>query len=115
MLDNRNAIKRWRTIALMTMIAVTTVLPALQTAAATPTTLQDGSSMTSAIPIKAADEKAGVTAEYRWIGEHFPGYHRGAQSLLNNNGRFYDAIDITTASGERRKIYFDITDYFGKM
>lgn len=86
-----------------------------QSAAVTPTMLQDGSSMVNAIPIKAPNEKTGVTAEYRWIAEHFPGYRRGAQALLNNNGRFYDAINITTASGEHRKIFFDITDYFGKM
>jgi hypothetical protein len=83
--------------------------------ATTLTTLQDGSSMAHAIPIHAPDEKTGVTAEYHWIAEHFPGYKRGGQSLLHDNGRFYDAIDITTANGERRKIFFDITDFFGKM
>lgn len=102
-----------RVIAALVMIAGTATT--WQSTAATPTTLQDGSSMATAIPIHAANEKAGVTAEYRWIAEHFPGYKRGPQSLLNGNGRFYDAIDITTTSGERRKIYFDITDYFGKM
>jgi hypothetical protein len=87
----------------------------IQSAAAIPATFQDGSSMANAIPIKAPNEKAGVTAEYHWIAEHFPGYKRGKQALLNGNGRMYDAIDITTTSGERRTVYFDITDYFGKM
>lgn len=71
--------------------------------------------MANAIPIKATNERAGVSAEYRWIGEHFPRYKRGTQALLNGNGRFYDSIEIVTASGERRKIYFDITEFFGKM
>lgn len=106
----------WRIItALAIAMCTATCLLPRQSAAITPTMLQDGSSMANAIPIKAPNEKAGVAAEYRWIAEHFPGYRRGAQALLNNNGRFYDAVNITTASGERRKIFFDITDYFGKM
>jgi hypothetical protein len=87
----------------------------LQSSATSPLVFQDGSSIANAIPIKATNERAGVTAEYRWIGEHFPGYKRGTQALLHGNGRFYDSIEIVTASGKRRKIYFDITDFFGKM
>jgi hypothetical protein len=87
----------------------------VQSSAAILTTLQDGTSMARAIPINAPNEKAGVAAEYHWIGEHFPGYKRGGQALLNGNGRYYDAIEIVTTSGEHRKIYFDITSFFGKM
>jgi hypothetical protein len=87
----------------------------VQASAPTLLTLQDGTSVAHAIPINEPNEKAGVAAEYHWIGEHFPGYKRAGQALLNENGRYYDAIDITTTSGERKKIYFDITGFFGKM
>jgi hypothetical protein len=93
---------------------VAAVVPA-QSSSATLVALQDGSNIEHAIPIDAQNERTGVAEEYRWIGEHFPGYKRAGQALLNNNGRAYDVIDITTVSGERRKLYFDITAFFGKM
>jgi hypothetical protein len=98
---------------LLSLLAGTGLLP-MPSLAAPPLVFQDGSSTANAVPIKATNERAGVTAEYRWIGEHFPGYKRGAQALLNRNGRVYDSIEIVTAAGERKKIYFDITDFFGK-
>ena len=77
--------------------------------------VRDGSSMDDAIVIDAADEQEGVRAEYRWIADHYPGYTRGSQALLSGGGHMYDAIDFTTASGEHRKVYFDITGFFGKF
>ncbi|MEO8869358.1 MAG: hypothetical protein ABI357_00855 [Granulicella sp.] len=76
---------------------------------------RDGSSLANAIVINAADESTGVAAEYKWIAERFPGYTRGQQALLNEGGRFYDEIDFSAASGEKKKIYFDISNFFGKM
>jgi len=40
---------------------------------------------------------------------------RGSQALLNKDGRFYDTLDTTTSSGEHKKFYFDITNFFGKL
>ncbi|GLQ98857.1 hypothetical protein [Dyella mobilis] len=105
---------RLNTAALMAFLLIGTgAMP--RTGHALPTVLQDGSSITNAIPIRAPNEQTGVKAEYHWIAEHFPGYKRGGQALLNQNGRVYDSIEIITASGERRKVFFDITDFFGKM
>lgn len=81
----------------------------------TVSTARDGSSMASAVVIHAQDESTGVAAEYQWIADRFPGYTRGGQALLNKDGRFYDALDITTSSGEHKKFYFDITSFFGKL
>jgi hypothetical protein len=75
----------------------------------------DGSSVANAVVITASTEREGVSAEYHWIADRFPGYKRDKQALLHDNDRFYDEIDITTASGEPAKIYFDITNFFGKM
>ena len=79
------------------------------------TDAHDGSSMANAVVITASNERQGVSAEYHWIAGRFPGYKRNKQALLHNDDRFYDEIDITTASGEPAKIYFDITNFFGKM
>jgi hypothetical protein len=107
---------RFRRFAtLIAALSMGTAWLPVQAFSATLLTLQDGTSVAHAIPINAPNEKSGVAAEYHWIGEHFPGYKRAGQALLHDNGRYYDAIDITTTTGERKKIFFDITGFFGKM
>jgi hypothetical protein len=86
-----------------------------QHSAMTVSTAPDGSSITSAVVIQAKDESTGVAAEYQWIADRFPGYRRVGQALLNKDGRDYDTLDITTSSGEHKKFYFDITNFFGKL
>lgn len=75
----------------------------------------DGSSLEKAVIIKGATEETGVRAEYSYIEKHYPGFKRGAQSLQNSKGRMFDAIEFTTADGKKKTIYFDITDFFGKL
>jgi hypothetical protein len=76
----------------------------------------DGTSMEQAVFIKnAKDEMEGVEAESKWIQKMHPGWRKGEQRLLNKNGRVYDEIDYLTASNETKTIYFDITEFFGKM
>ena len=74
----------------------------------------DGSSIEKAVVIKAPTEAIGVHAEYEYLAQHFPGYQRGDQGLLNQKGRAYDALEFKTAKGEKKKVYFDITAFFGK-
>jgi len=76
---------------------------------------QDGSSFERAIVIEASNELEGVPMEYRWLAEHFPGYRMQKQSLTNHDGRPYDILHFTDASGTERQIYFDISKFFGKM
>lgn len=74
----------------------------------------DGSSYQQAVVIKGAqDEEAGLSAERAWLAQRYPGFRMGRQSLLASGGRHYDLIEITTSQGHKR-IYFDITDFFGK-
>ncbi|MEA3212196.1 MAG: hypothetical protein QOE70_5253 [Chthoniobacter sp.] len=74
----------------------------------------DGSSLEKAVIIKGATtEETGVRAEYEYLAQHYPGYKRGSQSLLNSKGRAFDAIEFTTADGRTKTIYFDITAFFG--
>lgn len=75
----------------------------------------DGSSIAKAVVIKGANEQTGVEAEYAWLAKHFPGYKMGKQALTSENGKSYDVMDFTTADGKKMTIYFDITDFFGKM
>ncbi|HYE01232.1 MAG TPA: hypothetical protein VEH84_17740, partial [Alphaproteobacteria bacterium] len=57
----------------------------------------------------------GVQAEYAYLAREFPGYRRVSQGLVAHGGRMYDAMTIETASGERRVVYFDVTEWFGRL
>jgi hypothetical protein len=76
---------------------------------------RDGSSIEKAIIIKAKSDMAGVDEEYAWLRKNYPGYKSNGQALLNKNKKPYDKISITTADGDKKDIYFDITNSFGKF
>lgn len=75
----------------------------------------DGSSIEQAVVIKnAKDEMEGVDAEDKWVRKIHPGWRKGAQALMSDNGKSYDRIDYTTPKGETKTLFFDITGFFGK-
>ena len=75
----------------------------------------DGSSFDHAIIIKAPNEQSGVPAEYAYIARHYPGYHRGSQTLLGHGKRAFDVLEFTTKDGKKKTLYFDITSFLGKF
>jgi hypothetical protein len=77
----------------------------------------DGSTIEQAVVIRnAKNEEEGVAAESKWIKKVHPGWQKGMQALLMpENGRKYDRIDYTTPKGDTQTIYFDISEFFGKM
>jgi hypothetical protein len=76
----------------------------------------DGSSMEKAIIEQGVTTDGAATkAEYVYLAQHFPHYHMGRQSLLNEKGKAYDLLEFTDASGHQGKVYFDITATFGKF
>ena len=75
----------------------------------------DGSTLNGAVIVHARDEAVGIRAEYAWIKEHWPGSQRGKQGLITKNNKLYDALTITDTAGQERTLYFDITEYFGKL
>ncbi len=83
--------------------------------AAVPESEQDGSSFEKAVVIKDKSETTGVSAEYTWLREHYPGYKSLGQSLLYKGKKPYDKLSIQTADGEKKEIYFDISNFFGKF
>jgi len=76
---------------------------------------RDGSSYENAIVIQEQHEGAGVDAEYKWIREHYRGSKVQGQALTNKNGKPYDILTIRTADGAEKKVYFDISNFFGKF
>jgi hypothetical protein len=75
----------------------------------------DGSSLENAVVVHAPSESVGVAASYKWIRDHLPGSRVTKQGLVTNGGRAYDSMEVVTESGEKRTIYFDISEYFGKF
>jgi len=53
--------------------------------------------------------------EHDWLEIHYPDYTLIEQSLIADGGKHYDVMPIKTANGEEKKIYFDISDFFGKF
>jgi hypothetical protein len=76
---------------------------------------EDGLSYETAIVIKETTEEAGVTAEYTWMKNHYPGYQMQSQSLMTNKDKPFDVMDIKLTDGSKLRLYFDISNYFGKL
>ncbi len=74
----------------------------------------DGSSLTQAVIIRGANDAEVTDAEYPWLREHYPGSKLKEQQLLNEDGRVFDGMTITTAEGKEITVYFDITSGIGK-
>ena len=81
---------------------------------------KDGSSLNSAVRIEEAEnESAGIAAEYAWLAQKFGVQGKDwtliMQALMQDKGRSYDMMSVKLADGTEKTVYFDITDFFGKM
>jgi hypothetical protein len=75
----------------------------------------EGSSFDRAVVFSdAKNEMEGVSAEHKWIESHYAGWSWGTQYLINHDGCAYDLIEISRSS-EHRKVYFDISNWFGRL
>jgi hypothetical protein len=75
---------------------------------------KDGSSYEKAVVISETTESAGVSAEYTWLKEYYPGYKLIKQNLGSFKGKPYDILHIKY-KGKKKTIYFDISAFFGKL
>ena len=108
---------RFAAIAMAILASISWQVAAEQPTAASSASPQssgnDGTTKDSAIVITAADEFAGVDAEYAWIKDNLPGAKIKSQGLAMGP-RVYDRFEIALPSGETRTVYFDISSFFGK-
>ena len=72
----------------------------------------------SAIAIAAPDETSGVHVEYEYVaqvcGIEDSDWKRELQKYFSRGGKHYDELFIRLKSGELRRFYFDITDFYGR-
>jgi hypothetical protein len=79
-----------------------------------------GESPANAVIIRgASDNVAGVRAEYRYLHQHFGQrnlkWRLFKQELLQTGDKTFDVITIELSDGVKKIIYFDITEFFGKL
>ena len=72
----------------------------------------DDSALEKAVVIKGGNEETGVHAEYAYLAQHFPGYEMGQQSVSSKDKHSYYTLEFTTARGEKKTVYFDITGFY---
>ena len=77
--------------------------------------LADGSSFARAIVIKEKTEMTGGPAEYTWLHHNYPGGKVNSQALVYHDKKPYDILHIVNAEGVPLDIYFDISNFFGKL
>jgi hypothetical protein len=81
-----------------------------------PTAVEPGTTMETAIVLDGATNTFnGIDAEHAYTRKHYPGWQWKTQALMHSGGRHYDVIQMIGPKGEMKTIYFDITDWFGKL
>ena len=78
-------------------------------------TENDGSSFEKAIVINEKNSMYGVDAEYAWIKQNYPSSTLKGQYLVKHKNKHYDIIEIITSDGNEKRIYFNISNFFGKF
>ena len=80
----------------------------------------DGSSIQSAVIIKATSSASGISAEYTWIEKRYGVRDRDwkVASRMHGsqeNGKSYETFNIECTDGRRATIIFDITAFYGRF
>ncbi|MDM7912420.1 MAG: hypothetical protein QUS09_04920, partial [Methanotrichaceae archaeon] len=69
--------------------------------------------------MNAVDDSEGVDAEYYYLeqryGDRPEDWYLITQALLDQGKTIYDQMDLMLSDGSNVTIYFDITDFFGKV
>lgn len=78
----------------------------------------NGTSVKDAILIRGAEgEKDGINSEYKYLEAQYGlrgiDWELALQSLIKDNGRYYDQMDIKLSDGTGATVYFDITEFYG--
>lgn len=69
---------------------------------------RDGSSPQKAIVVGSIPE------EYQWVQRNCRGFTFYQQALQHIDGKPYDVLFLRSETGEERRVYFDISSFFGQ-
>jgi hypothetical protein len=103
------------------LVLVVAILAACRTAAPPPKEVpaaalidRSGDSVETAISIPADAPNSGIDFENDWIFDRYGRFKRDAGGTGTLNGRRYDVIKIELPGGEKKTIYFDITENWNR-
>ncbi len=74
----------------------------------------EGDSVETAVAVPADARDEGVPFENEWIFQRFGKFRRLGGGTGKLDGRRYDVIEIELWGGEKRKLYFDITENWSR-
>jgi hypothetical protein len=101
-----------RLLFAMAMIAAckTPVPPTPKEVPASSLTDLAGESLEAAVVIPADAPNGGIDFENNWLFERYGRFRRDAGGTGALNGRRYDVVKIELPDGEKKTVYFDITE-----
>jgi len=78
----------------------------------------NGDSLENAVVIHGtSNTKKGIEAENQYLsekfGQHGLDWNKIGQSLIEIENKQYDRIDIELMDGTSKKVYFDISEFYG--
>jgi len=75
----------------------------------------NGSTKEKAVIIKGANsELEGVDAAFNYIERKFGYFEIESTTLIDEVDKKFDLMNITSVSGNKEKVWFDVTSYYGK-
>ena len=67
----------------------------------------------------ARNSVAGISAEYKYLQQKFGrenvDWMLTRQSVLKQKGKVYDRMDLEMKDGSKKTVFFDISEFFGKL
>ncbi|MCL4501339.1 MAG: hypothetical protein M1438_05715 [Deltaproteobacteria bacterium] len=74
---------------------------------------------TAVIILGAPNSMAGIAAEYNYLRRKFGrkqvDWRLTRQSVFNQQGKVYDRLELELKDGSRKTVFFDISEFFGKL
>lgn len=74
---------------------------------------------TAVVIFGAPNSVAGISAEYKYLQQKFGrenvDWNLRRQSILQQKGKVYDRMDLDLKDGSRKTVFFDISEFFGKL
>ncbi|MEW6659042.1 MAG: hypothetical protein AB1424_10305 [Thermodesulfobacteriota bacterium] len=79
-----------------------------------------GDTTATAVVISGApNSRVGINAEYYYLGKNFGqrnvDWKLKRQSVIREKGKVYDRMEIELKDGGKKTVFFDITEFFGKL
>ena len=74
---------------------------------------------TAVVILGAPNSMAGIEAEYSYLGKQVGrrnvDWNLRRQSVLQEKGKVYDRMDLDLKDGGKKTVFFDISEFFGKL